>query len=48
MTDSADTMMLTIFQKHEQDRNLVDINARSKDTEFWKASPPDGVKVVSC
>ena len=47
MTDSADTMMLTIFLKHQQDKNLAEINAKSKDTEFWKAFPPDGVEVVS-
>ena len=47
MTDSADTMMLTIFLKNQQDRKLAEINAKSKDTEFWKASPPDGVEVVS-
>ena len=37
----------TIFLKHQQDENLAEINAKSKDTKFWKASPPDGVKVVS-
>ena len=48
MTDSADNMMLTIFLKHQQDKKAAEINAKSKGTDFWEASPPDGVEVVNC
>lgn len=34
MTDPAGTMMLTIFLKHQQDKNLAEINAKLKTTEF--------------
>ena len=46
INDSADTMMLTIFLKHQQDEIWLKSMPKSKDTEFWKASPPDGVKVI--
>jgi len=47
MSDSADMMMLTIFLKHQQDKNLGEINAKLEETEYWKAFPPEGVEVVS-
>lgn len=47
MAETTDTMMLTIFLKHQQDKNLSEINAKLEESEFWKAFPPDGVEVVS-
>jgi hypothetical protein len=47
MTLPPETMMLTIFLKHQQDKNLGEINANLSQTEFHKAFPPDGVEVVS-
>ena len=47
MSQESGMMMLTIFLKHQQDKNLAEINAKLEDTEFWKAFPPDGVEVVS-
>ena len=47
MSDDQDTMMLTIFLKHQQDKNLAEINAKLDSTEFWLGFPPEGVEVVS-
>lgn len=47
MSETQNTMMLTIFLKHQQDKNLGEINARLDETEFWKAFPPEGIEVVS-
>lgn len=47
MNEPHDTMMLTIFLRHQQDKNLGEINARLEETEFWQAFPPEGVEVVS-
>lgn len=40
-------ILLTIFLKHNQDKNLGEINARLDKTGFWKEFPPKGIEVVS-
>ena len=47
MTQGDDEILLTVMLKHQQDKNLSEINARLEQTGFWKAFPPDGVEVVS-
>ena len=47
MADGEDTMMLTIFLKHDQSRPLAEINAQLEQTAFWKRFPPEGIEVVS-
>ncbi|MEQ9641123.1 MAG: hypothetical protein RIM84_13960 [Alphaproteobacteria bacterium] len=42
-----DRVMLTIMLKHQQDKNLAEINAKLADTGFWAKFPPEGVDVVS-
>ena len=40
-------MLLTVFLKHQQDKNLGEINAKLEATGFWKAFPPAGIEVAS-
>jgi hypothetical protein len=40
-------ILLTIFLKHQQDKNLQEINANLDETGFWKRFPPEGVEVAS-
>jgi hypothetical protein len=40
-------MLLTVFLKHQQDKNLGEINAKLEATGFWKAFPPPGIEVAS-
>ncbi len=40
-------MMLTIFLRHQQDKNLGEINAKLDASEFWENFPPDGCNIVS-
>ena len=47
MADGEDTMMLTIFLKHDQSRPLAEINAQLEQTAFWKRFPPEGIEVVN-
>ena len=47
MTQNDDEILLTIMLKHQQDKNLAEINAKLEETGFWKAFPPAGVEVVS-
>jgi hypothetical protein len=42
-----DHFMLTIFLKHDQSKNLGQIQAELKETEFWKHFPPEGIEIVS-
>ena len=47
MTQNDDEILLTIMLKHQQDKNLAEINAKLDETGFWQAFPPEGVEVVS-
>ena len=44
---SNETIMLTIFLKHDQSKTLGEINKHLDETGFWKQFPPEGVEVVS-
>jgi hypothetical protein len=41
------SFLLTVFLKHDQSRNLDQINAQLKAQGFYQAFPPAGVEVVS-
>lgn len=47
MASGSDEMLLTIFLKHQKDKNLGEINKKLTDTEFWQNFPPDGCEIVS-
>ncbi len=47
MADTDDSVMLTIFLKHQKDKNLAEINAKLDETGFWSKFPPPGVQVVT-
>ena len=47
MTQGDDEILLTIMLKHQQDKNLGEINAKLDETGFWKRFPPAGCEVVS-
>jgi hypothetical protein len=40
-------ILLTVFLRHQQDKNLGEINARLDATGFWKQFPPAGIEVAS-
>ena len=42
-----DTILLTIFFRHDQSKPLPKINQELADQGFYKAFPPPGVEVVS-
>lgn len=43
----ADKMLLTIFFRHDQSKNLDQIQAYLRDSKFWEEFPPSGVEVVT-
>ena len=47
MAPAAETMLLTIFLRHDQSNNLDTIQARLKTANWWDAFPPAGVEIVS-
>ena len=44
---NADSMMMTIFLRHDETKTLDEINAHLEKTGFQKNFPPPGVEVVS-
>lgn len=42
-----ESMLLTVFLRHQQDKNLGEINARLEATGFHSRFPPAGIEVVS-
>jgi hypothetical protein len=40
-------ILLTVFLRHQQDKNLGEINAKLDATGFWKQFPPPGIEVES-
>jgi len=42
-----DSILLTIFLKHDQTKPLAEINQHLDKTGFYKKFPPEGVEVVS-
>ena len=43
----SDNVLITVFLRHQQDKNLAEINEKLEASEFWADFPPDGVEVVS-
>jgi hypothetical protein len=51
-TDNAtstpdNTVMITVFLKHDQSRPVSELNAQLEKQGYYKAFPPQGVEVVS-
>ena len=46
-TDAAETMLLTIFLRHDQSKNLESIQRHLAATAWWERFPPKGVEIVS-
>ncbi|MDC0715216.1 hypothetical protein POL68_42600 [Stigmatella sp. ncwal1] len=44
---AGDTLLLTIFLRHDQGKTVDEINAHLDRTGFRKSFPPEGVEVVS-
>ena len=42
-----ETQMITIFFRHNQARNLDEIQALLRESGFWKVFPPEGMDMVS-
>jgi hypothetical protein len=47
MADQGETVLLTVFLRHDQSNNLDTIQTRLKEAEWWERFPPEGVEIVS-
>lgn len=43
----SDTMLLTVVLKHDQSKNLEEIQRHLKKMDWWERFPIEGVEVVS-
>src|SRR5262244_2966984 len=43
----ADYILLTVFLKHDQSKNLDELNKIQEEFGFWGKFPPDGIAVES-
>jgi hypothetical protein len=46
MADPA-TLLLTIFLRHDQSQNLVELQGRLDANDYWERFPPAGCEIVS-
>jgi hypothetical protein len=46
-TPPANSILLTVFMRHDQSKTLDEINAHLEKTGFRKSFPPEGVEIVS-
>jgi hypothetical protein len=44
----ADTILLTVFLRHDQSKNLQEILEHAKRTGLYRDFPPEGTELVSC
>jgi hypothetical protein len=44
---APDSILLTIFLRHDQGLNLTEIQKLQEEQGFWKAFPPEGTTVIS-
>lgn len=47
MTDAAETILLTIFLKHDQSKNMDEIQGKLAAAAWWDRFPPPEVEIVS-
>lgn len=43
----ADTILLTIFLRHDQTKSLAELQKIQEEQGFWKAFPPAGTRIVT-
>jgi hypothetical protein len=46
-TTPSNTILLTVFMRHDQSKTLDEINAHLEKTGFRKNFPPEGVEIIS-
>lgn len=47
MNPGGDTIMLTVFLRHDQSQNLDQLQRTLAERNWWERFPPEGVEIVS-
>lgn len=47
MSDAPPEILLTVFLKHDQSKNMDELQARLAERQWWDRFPPEGVTVES-
>lgn len=45
MSVAENEILLTVFLKHQKDKNLGEINQKLAETDFWGKFPPEGIEI---
>jgi hypothetical protein len=45
--DVADSIMITVFLKHQQDKSLPELQKKQEENKLWDMFPPKEAKIVS-
>ncbi len=43
----AETVMITVFLKHDQSKNLEQIQSHLSEQDWWHSFPPEGAEILS-
>ncbi|QPM92216.1 hypothetical protein [Pseudooceanicola algae] len=43
----SETVMLTVFLKHDQSKNLEQIQSHLAEQDWWRGFPPEGAEILS-
>lgn len=46
-TINSDKMLVTVVLKHQQDKNLTELQKKMDENRFWQSFPPKGMKIES-
>jgi len=47
LTEATESILITVFLRHDQANNLDAVQRKLKEAEWWDRFPPAGVEVVS-
>lgn len=45
--NASETMLMTVFLRHDQSNNLDAVQTKLKDADWWERFPPEGVEIVN-
>lgn len=43
----TDEILITVILKHQQDKNLTELQEKMDEGRFWQSFPPEGMKIES-
>lgn len=47
VTIETDKILITIVLKHQQDKNLSELQKKMEEGRFWQSFPPEGMEIES-